>query len=519
MDLPVMENIQNAINTFKYADGDSVAQNALIAGAQFAGSAASGMIPAPISQIARITDDYYRDTTGDNKTETAYNALLNSLPYFRNQLPVKTDNFGNAKLNEPNMYNRVMNSLVRPGAINTFQESAVQKEIARVYEATGDVSVYPDRKGVKSITVGKTKYDLTADEQREYHSIAGKKSEQYVKSLMRSEFYQGLDDEQKAAAIKEAYGMAEGVAKAKYLEGKEKDYSNDATKLLHGVEKPGDTYDRVALNESNLAKYIAFKIGYDDAVENGDYTAIDSYVKSYSTMDSNLKKVAGQRIDDLENLDEYRKNGMNSATFYEVTSSRKQAQVDLDQSVSTSATTRLLGLAYANIPEKEKTKIVNNIEDYIGSNGKAAYNTLHKLGMDTASVYDFFNTALNCKTWKDSGEPVDANGKLSADATAYALSQMKGLTDEQRVQAFNEIKSQVSNYYNDWGNYTYQSEISYINRPSNKATYSKPSNRFITTNTQSTGSGIKLGSGNPLFTGQGQQNNSNYLLQALGIAG
>jgi len=467
MDMPVMENIQNAVNTIRYADSDNIWKTAGEAGAQLLGDAAGGMIPAPISQLARVTDDYVRDTKGDTKAETAFNSLLNSLPGFRNQLPVKTDNFGNARLNEPNEILRALNSFVLPGAINTFQETDVQDEVSRLYETSGDVALYPDRNGPKSITFGSKKYDLSADEQRAYHEYAGSKSEEYVKGLIESDYYKGLTDSQKAEAIKEAYSIAKDLAKSEYAKEKGISYTSDYQKLFKGVDKPGTSDDRTALNESNLPDYIAFTTGFKDGVKTHDYKTIDEYVANYSSLDKNLRKVISERSDDFRAVKKYADIGVKSKGYYSYKSALERTQADLDKNGTASGNAKLMALAKANLTESERKKIITGLKksdgNYdFGSNAVAAYTVLSKYGFTTKDVSNFFNEALNCKTAKDTGKIADQNGVLRPDTVAYALSQMSGLTDSERSKIYNKIKSEVSNYYNDWKNYSYSSEINYI---------------------------------------------------------
>ena len=478
MDLPVMENAQKVANTLRYADKENFWGTVGDALAQLAGDFAGGMIPAPISQTARITDNYVRDTKGDTKAQTAVNSLLNNLPWFRNQLPVKTDNFGNERLNEPNELLRAMNSFVLPGAINTFQETDVQNEVARLYETSGDVGLYPDRAGPKTLEFGKEKVDLTADEQRAYHEIAGSKAEEYVNGLINSDYYKGLTDEQKSAAIKETYSIAKDLAKADYAKSHDISYDSNTQKLLNGVDKPGTPDDRTPLKEKNIPEYVAFKTGFDDAVKSGDYNAIDKYVSNYSNLGKNLKSVISERDDDFRAVKKYSDIGVGSKSYYTYKSALADTQADLDKSGSASGNAKLMALASANIPEADKKKIILNLKDSqgkndLGSNAVAAYKALSKYGFDTQDVSDFFNTAMNCKSIN--GEKYDSRGTLQPDTAAYALSQMKGLSDSQRRKIFNNLKSELKNpnpKYDNWKNYTYDSEMNWINNRSNY-TYSR----------------------------------------------
>lgn len=477
MDMPVMENIQNAVNTFKYAQGDDLLQRLGEAGAQLAGDALGGMIPAPISQTARVTDDYVRDTRGNTKAETAYNAFLNSLPGLRNTLPVKTDNFGNARENEPDMYNRFMNSFIRPGAISTFRETAVQDEIGKLYKETGDVALYPDRNGPKSVKVDGIDYPLTAEESRAYHEFVGQKSEEFVQALVDNKAYKILSTEQKTNAVKEMYELARGLAKDAYISenGIKTDTVSDATKLLSGIDKAGTSNDKTPLNESNLANYVVYSEAFKSSLNDNNFKEVDKMAKWYNGMDNNLQTVLLERNTDLKRILEYQKIGLGSETYTKIKNTIPDAQNELDANSTTSSLVRLYGVAKADIPEKDRLNVLENLvqgsNGFIGANAKAAVNTLKSYGLSIEQTAQFFDIALHCATYKDTGDAKDFKGKLTPENTAYALSQIPGMTDAQRSAAYNAIRAQVSNYYNDWGTYTYASEVKWFTNPKNKATY------------------------------------------------
>ena len=304
LDLPVMENIQNTVNTFKYATGDNIFDRAGQGAAAFAGGALSGMIPAPISQLARVTDDYYRDTSGITKAEAAVNSLLNSIPGARNTLPVKTDNFGNEKLNEPNALLRTLNSFVLPGAINTFMQTDVQEAVAEVYEATGKASVYPDRKGVKNLSYEGKQYDLTEEEQKAYHETAGQKSEQYISAFINSDYYDDLTDEQRADIITALNSDAKDYAKYEYLKGKKVDADNPETE-----DQAAMTALKTLGNKANGS----FKSGKET-----DYETLDYIVKNIYP---NLTKAEKDALNSAgsygryDNMYDCSKVGIDSKTF------------------------------------------------------------------------------------------------------------------------------------------------------------------------------------------------------------
>lgn len=471
LDLPVMTNIQNAVNTFKYSTGENLWEKGIEAGAQFAGDAAGGMIPAPVSQLARVTDDYVRDTKGDSKAETALNSLYNSLPGVRNTLPIKTDNFGNDRLNEPNAILRTLNSFVLPGAINTFMETEAQDEVSRLYEATGETDAYPDRAGPKSIKSEGTTYKLTADEQREYHSVYGKAAEKYVNDFIKSKYYKNLTDDQKVEALKDAYSFAKDAANAEYFKSKDIYYTSKTQDLLHGVDDPGTDDDKTALQSGNVADYLAFKTQYDDALKAGDYKTVDKVLGMYNGMNKNMKTVVTERLTDFKHLNEYRSYGVDSKDYYAVKNAVLDAQEYMDKSSNQGGDVQFLGLINADVSNATKTKLIEK-GDFLTKGRKSAYDILKPYGFSLEEIYNFYDEADH-KVNKQTGE-VETKGKGSLDAAeaAYAISLLPGLTNQQRTEIYGAMKKAMSNYYNDWGRFTYSSELNYINGRS-KYTYGK----------------------------------------------
>ena len=496
LDLPVMENIQGAVKTINQAEGGKLLEKLGEGGANLLGSSLSGMIPAPISQLARVSDDYYRNTTGATKAESAYKAFLNNIPGLRESLPVKYDSFGNPKMNEPDMYNRVMNSFVRPGAINTYTETDSQRMVSEVYEATGDANVYPERKAPKELEFGKEKYALTEEQQEAYQITAGNKYDEYLSYFADNDYYDGLTAEQKATVMKQLKSAATEMAKAQAAEELGVEYEGDYTKLFNGTDVPGEPNDKIPLSEENIADYVTFKSIYNDAINSRNYESIDKYLEDYEDLNNNTRTVLLEHTDsvkDLKNLLNYGDAGIQSESYFKVKDSIADAQVELDKSSKAGSDVKMLGLANADIPEEEKAQIINGVEDFTSKAMTNTYNTLAKYGFDTMSVYEFF-TEADSRTEKATGKAVDkGKGTLSADEAAYAISQLPGLSHSERVDIYKKLKKQMSNYFNDWKNYGYDQELDYIK---NRSKYSYGTGSSIS-GSKGKGSG---GSSNPLMS-------------------
>lgn len=420
---------------------------------------------------------------------------------------------------DPNFFTPVRNYLMDKGLLED-DDKAIKDEINRLYEATNQRGVYPSIRTAKSFTVDGVDYDLEGEELEKYHQTAGQNARKLATEIINSESYKGLTDEQKVTALRTAYSYAKDMAKDEYVKDHKIETESRSTvdSLLSGLDKPGTSNDKTKLDRNNLASYIIYNTAFKSNIDAGNFGAIDKQVTAYYRMNTNMKTVLYERNSDLKKLVGYHNIGMGSRDYFKMKESVTAEQIRLDEDANTSSYLRLYAIANASLPETSRKKLVQDLvlgdSNFIGSNGKAAYDALSKQGMTVAQTAKFFDIALHCKSWKDTGDEADQNGTLKPDTVTYALLQTPGLTDSQRKTIYNDIRSSVSNYYNDWGTYTWESEVKYVNKSTNKATYSVPATAM---------QGTSGSPGNPFHVGQNnnqqQSNQQNYILQALGIAG
>ena len=128
----------------------------------------------------------------------------------------------------------------------------MEKELLRLYESTGETSVFPSRAD-KYFTVDNVRKDLTADEYVRYATLKGEKSYKLVAELVNSSAYKKLDDGEKVKAIEEAY-----------------DYANQKAKDAISNFKP-DKWVGKADEFSNVGNFLSFRAEVSSTrKENGD---------------------------------------------------------------------------------------------------------------------------------------------------------------------------------------------------------------------------------------------------------
>ncbi len=147
---------------------------------------------------------------------------------------------------------RGLNNFLNPAYTSTVETSKMEKELLRLYESTGEASVFPSRAD-KYFTVDKKRKDLTADEYVRYATLKGKKSYKLITDLVQSDTYKLLDDGEKVKAVEEAY-----------------DYANQKAKEAISNYKP-DTWVSKADEFSDVGSYITFRTEVSATKkENGD---------------------------------------------------------------------------------------------------------------------------------------------------------------------------------------------------------------------------------------------------------
>ena len=109
---------------------------------------------------------------------------------------------------------RAFNNFVDPAYTSQIQTSEMEKELLRLYEATGEGGVFPQRAD-KYFTVDQERKDLTAQEYVKYATLKGQSAYQLVTDLVKDKKYQAMSDQDKLAAVENAYKLANQQAKQK----------------------------------------------------------------------------------------------------------------------------------------------------------------------------------------------------------------------------------------------------------------------------------------------------------------
>lgn len=259
LEIPTMQTIQTVQSTVQYHDEDGALPLWAEIPFEVARGSVTGFIPSPIRQAAQASDEVYRETYGDkNIWNQTKSSVQNSMPGVRNRLDPKLDNFGQAKKLESTARN-VLNAFVNPGSLRTYRQSTVSKELDRVYAATDDANIYPDRNApyTTSYTQDGKKRDfkLTADERQAYQRSRGQTTYRLMQDVMNDPVYKHLSAADRGEVLAQVKGYSNYVAKKEFLSKQGESYSDDKYEKYSAALQTGMT----------LSQYLTAKDAVDEA--------------------------------------------------------------------------------------------------------------------------------------------------------------------------------------------------------------------------------------------------------------
>lgn len=108
---------------------------------------------------------------------------------------------------------RSLSNFFNPAYTSKVDESAMEKELLRLYEQTGE-NVFPTR-AAKYFTVNGARKDLTAKQYVTFATAQGQTAYTVVGQMVKSPQYKSMSDADKAAVVKDAYTYASQTARRK----------------------------------------------------------------------------------------------------------------------------------------------------------------------------------------------------------------------------------------------------------------------------------------------------------------
>lgn len=224
-----------------------------------------------------------------------------------------------------NLGKRLLNNFLNPAYVSDVSESEMEKELLRLYEATGESGVLPSRAG-KSFSANNEKLNLTGEQYVKYAEKRGGEAYKWMTALTQSNAYRSMSDEEKADCVKYIYEAANEVAKSGIVGSsyEMKTWVKDAVGGAGVVETAiaKTKYADVSQKAVNAYKEFSGSIGEDvflktwDALSDmtgEDYNG-DGRNDAYSTVDKKLDYINGLNLTAQQKRALAIANGINEKT-------------------------------------------------------------------------------------------------------------------------------------------------------------------------------------------------------------
>ena len=319
-DMSMLQGVNDLLEGLRYvSDGKGIMKLLVDAAANYL----SQYIPTLGGQIERIIETQREQTFIDRSEDAPSSAaqykiasILNKIPGVDyNQIPY-IDAWGRTE-ETGGVAERMFNNLINPAYVKKSGETWVDDELQRLYDL-GETGVFPQKAAQDTKINGEY---LSADEYVTYAQERGSVSLEGVQELIRSSAYKNMSDADKAAAIKNVYAYADGIAKLKVSQNAE--VESWISKAKDSGNPSQYITDRIYLNsvdsDGNGSSTSADKVR---GLINGGYSGnelIDK-VREYMTSESGnceladlLEKTQSANIDDniALNVYEFKKSSNN----------------------------------------------------------------------------------------------------------------------------------------------------------------------------------------------------------------
>ena len=239
LSMSCLQSLNDVFDAVGYASsGDTNALTSAVASA--ATSYLTQSIPTVFGQAER-TGESTRMTTYTDKNKF----LTPDMQYARGKASARIpgvdygqipfiDAWGRTE-NSGGVVARAFNNFANPAYTSKVSGSKTEDELSRLYEATGEAKVLPQR-APKSFTVNKENKQLTGEEYVKYATKRGQTSYKIVSDLTGLASYKSMSDGDKADAVAKAYEYANIVGKMSVS-----NYQTDgwAAKAIDTVKKTG----------------------------------------------------------------------------------------------------------------------------------------------------------------------------------------------------------------------------------------------------------------------------------------
>lgn len=352
-------------------------------------------IPSVVGATARtidpvMRDTYIKDTTLTGTLGNQARQAMAKVPFLSRTLPASYDTWGNERTRSDSTGEAFFAQMVNPGQLGNKNETPLDAEIQRIFDATGNKAVFP-LNAARSLDLGSDgNITLTNKQHSDYQKTMGQRSYSYAESIINNPEYQNLSDDEKASMLEKAYQLSNELTKEEMF-----DHVTDNNKKLKEVARTGDA--------EAVANYLFDKVKADNLG-----MTIDTYQKKQAEYPGGAEQYAAdkQKADALGmSVNTYNKKESEQPGGAVAYAQNKQAAkdngfVDKDGDVDTKGYEKVISKAGT-----QSEKLINDLP------------ALQQTGLEKSAYYTYAN----------------------------AINVIPSLTPSEFAQTYNEINTNKSN--------------------------------------------------------------------------
>ena len=241
--MSMLDGLNSALSSVRYGDNPL---SDLLSGAVT--DYFSQAVPTLFGQAAR-TIDPVRRTTYDDKNSGIPSLIQktaqknqNKLPFLSQRSAAYLDIWGREQFSGSTA-ERILQNFISPGYLKSEKLSAMETELIRLYQATGESGALPGR-AAKSFEVEKEPFYLTSDEYQVFAETRGTMMYSGLSEMTAGAYYQQLGDASKLTAVGNMIKLSNAVAKTSVSEYVLDDWH---AKAVEGKEKYGISFSTFVL--------------------------------------------------------------------------------------------------------------------------------------------------------------------------------------------------------------------------------------------------------------------------------
>ena len=305
-DLSPLSSLQDIFGGSDYSS-DSIAENIENEILEFP----LRLIPSISSATAKTIDPTMRNTYNQNDVlNTQLNTAMSKIPFLSKTLPASYDTWGNERKRQDSTASAAIANFVNPGTLGYDASTPIDSEINRLFDATQETSVFPNKAEYNVTDAEGNKISLDNKQYSEYQSNMGKKSYELAENMINSDYYNGLDDTNKASELSKVYSIAKSMAQNELYGTK----ISDTNQEYIDIYKNGGAD---ALTNELQTKYDIKSCGLTDndntreIYSNGGLNALQDYATTKNTL-----KDSGFTMSNKNALSAYESGGEEAVKEY-----------------------------------------------------------------------------------------------------------------------------------------------------------------------------------------------------------